>query len=186
MKVYLISGYIGSGKSTAGILLQGLLPDAVTIAFGDAVKDDIAKVYKFDRRLCDSQLGKLTPILTPDDGTKTVRQLLIEHSAYIKHTTKDTGCWAKIVADTMSAEFYWIIHDWRYKTEYEVLKTRFPEATIITIRINRPGVTALNDPSEHDLDDYMFQYVLENTGTRVDLRHKLQSIIEIDHKLEPI
>lgn len=177
MKVYLISGYIGSGKSTAGVLLQGILPDAVTIAFGDAVKDDIAKVYKFDRRLCDSQLGKMTPVIMPDGSTKTIRQLLIEHSAHVKEVTSDTGCWAKVVADFMSAEFDWIIHDWRYKKEYEVLKERFSEATIITIRINRPQVTPLNDPSEHDLDDYMFQYVFENAGTRVDLRHKLLSII---------
>ena len=177
MKLYLISGHIGSGKSTAGNLLQGLLPDAITVAFGDAVKDDIARIYKFDRRLCDSQLGKMTPIPTPDNGTKTIRELLIEHSAHMKLVKQDTGVWAGIVADGMSAEFDWIIHDWRYKKEYEVLKERFPEASLITIRVNRSGVTPLNDPSEHDLDDYTFQHVLNNDGTRVDLRHKLQAII---------
>lgn len=177
MKVYLLSGYIGSGKSTAGILLQGLVPDAITVAFGDAVKDDIASIYKFDRRLCDSQLGKMTPIITPEDGTKTIRQLLIEHSAYMKYIKQDNGVWARIVADGMSSDFDWIIHDWRYKKEYEVLKGCFPEATLITIRINRSGVTPLNEPSEHDLDDYTFQHVIDNDGTRVDLRHKLQAII---------
>ena len=177
MKVYLISGYIGSGKSTAGILLQGLMPDAITVAFGDAVKDDIARIYNFDRRLCDSQLGKLTPIVTPDGVTKTIRQLLIEHSAHMKCIKQDNGIWAKIVAEGMSSEFNWIIHDWRYKKEYEVLKEHFPDATLITIRINRSGVTPLTDPSEHDLDDYTFQYVIDNDGTRVDLRRKIQAII---------
>lgn len=178
MNIYLLSGYIGSGKSTAGILLQGLIPDAITIAFGDAVKDDIARIYKFDRRLCDSQLGKMTTVET-QGGPKTIRQLLISHSAYMKEKSNDPGVWARIVADTMSESFSWIIHDWRYKIEYDILREKFPEANIYTIRIERSGITPLDDPSEHDLDDYTFEYTFKNDGSRAELRSELIRTLNI-------
>jgi hypothetical protein len=178
MNIYLLSGYIGSGKSTAGVILQGLIPDAITIAFGDAVKDDIARIYKFDRRLCDSQLGKMTTVDTPE-GSKTIRQLLISHSAYMKEKHNDPGVWARVVADQMSDSFSWIIHDWRYKIEYDILRERFPDANIYTLRIVRPLVTVLDDPSEHDLDDYNFEYTFQNDGSRAKLREALTQALNL-------
>ena len=66
MKIILLSGYAESGKTTACKLLSALLPEAHVTAFADAVKDQVAERYGFNRKLCDSPGGKQTLIATED------------------------------------------------------------------------------------------------------------------------
>lgn len=176
MVIYMIAGYAGSGKSTAGTILMTLCgAGAQRRAFGDAVKDDVSRMYNVPRHLLDTQEGKRMMWATPN-GEKTLRTLLIEHSAAMKVEHENDGYWADKVVESINPEFPTIIHDWRYGIEYERIKARFQQETIITIRIVRNAVIPLDDPSEHCLDDMYTTYTITNDRTIDELYNSLQTI----------
>ncbi len=149
-----------------------------TGAFAKAVKDQVSEMYGINRSWCDSPRGKQTLVQT-DCGKKTVRTLLIEHSAAMKFEHGHSGYWADIVAEeiALDQDVDWVIHDWRYKREAQTLRVAFPEATFITIRIQRTSVTPLTDPSEHDLDTFAVNHTIQNDGTEYDLKQKLADLV---------
>lgn len=168
MRIFLIAGYAGSGKSTAGDIIVRAI-GAKTTAFGAAVKDDVAALQNIPRYLLETQEGKRLTY-----NGKSGRQHLIEHSAAMKRLHGD-DVWAVRVAKKI-AEFTscdWVIHDWRYKTELNTLRETFPDAKIITIRVCRSTVIPLDDPSEHDIDDVPTGYVILNDGTKAELEKAL-------------
>jgi hypothetical protein len=177
MVIYMIAGYAGSGKSTAGDILVAI-NGATTQrrAFGDAVKDDVSRMYSVPRHLLDTQEGKQMMWAT-EDGEKTLRALLIAHSAAMKSDTHNAGHWADLVVNSINPEFPTVIHDWRYVVEYERVKERFQQETIITLRIVRSTVVPLEDPSEHDLDDFPTTYTIHNDGDLDELTAALNAII---------
>lgn len=69
----------------------------------------------------------------------------------------------------------WIITDVRFPTEVEAIEKRGG----VVIRINRE-VERDNHPSETMLDDYKFDYVVENNGTKEEL---YRSLVDIYTKL---
>jgi hypothetical protein len=183
MKFFLISGYAGSGKTTAGeILCELLKPHVSTTAFAKAVKDQVSEIYGIERHRCDSPSGKKSFVNTADFGRKTVRDLLIDHSARMKFEHRNNGYWADIVAEEIEnspfKDHNWVIHDWRYSREIQNLRVAFPEAQFIKIRIVRSSVIPLSDPSEHDLDDFAMDHIIVNDGSTQELTEKLRSIIE--------
>ena len=148
MKILLLTGYAGSGKTTVGKILHAHLPFSNITAFADKVKDYVSNKYAIDRYLCDTQEGKRSII----DAGKTLRQLLIEYSADHKIETQDPAIWARYVHEAMKCSPHiqnWIIHDWRYKEEYEYFRTE--GIPITTIRIVHPSIVPLADESEHQL-----------------------------------
>jgi hypothetical protein len=69
----------------------------------------------------------------------------------------------------------WIITDCRFPNEAKAIKDRGG----IIIRVNRPGITAVNaHPSETSLDDWDFDEVINNNGSKEQLFKKVCSIIE--------
>lgn len=69
----------------------------------------------------------------------------------------------------------WIITDCRFPNEAQAVK----EHGGIIIRVNRPGVTAVNaHPSETSLDHWDFDEVITNDGTKEDLYKKVKFILE--------
>ena len=176
MNFILFSGYIGSGKSFAAEQLQKLIQNSQIIAFGAKVKDGTAVHFNIPRHLCETQEGKLT--LIPEYG-KTVRDLLIQYSADMKYSHGD-DVWANIVAETIRNTSHittWIVNDWRYRNELEVLRKAFPDAQFKTIRIHRSTVQSKPFPSEHALDDYLFDHAITNDDTAETLINNLASLI---------
>jgi hypothetical protein len=71
-----------------------------------------------------------------------------------------------------------IVSDWRYCREHEVLAEELGEFyNIFRVRIERPGVVQSADPSEHDLDGLTMDYVVNNDGKISDLRHAVKQIV---------
>ena len=176
MILWLLTGYAGSGKSAAAVALHRSLPNSRCIAFADAVKDDVAATYGLKRHMCDTQDGKRTRITTAE-GSKTIRDLLIEHAEQEKAATGNPGVWAALVALQMEAAphvDHWIVHDWRFHAERETLRSCFPQATIVTLRIQRHGVAPTAHRTEHELDDLEMETV-RNSGTIEELREALRA-----------
>ena len=163
MKVLWLSGYAGSGKDTAaGILCRK--HGYTRVAFADVLKDYVAAKYGFDRTLCDTGSGKETVI----HQQKTVRELLIEESALAKETNLYIFAQHVLEKIVASQKNLIVISDWRYEHEYTYIKQNLDSKTVHkTIRITRPGLFSLKDPSEHALDTWEFDVRLENKDLRL-------------------
>lgn len=77
------------------------------------------------------------------------------------------------------------IPDLRFKNEFRLLKER----GFITIKINRPDRPIDRDPnhpSEIELDDAEFDYVIDNDSTLESLKRKLDYIIATELRLIPL
>lgn len=67
----------------------------------------------------------------------------------------------------------WIITDMRFPNEMEAVV----EKNGITIRVNRPGISLLDHPSETSLDTAEFDYTIVNDSTIEDLVIKVREIL---------
>jgi dephospho-CoA kinase len=182
MKVILLSGWSTSGKDTVGKILEKECK-AFLIAFADILKDIVAQEYNFPISLAYSEKGKQTVV----SNGKTVRDLLIQRGQEIRREKKDSGYFARIVAKQIqtllnmkSSTELVVITDWRLPIEYEVIKKNLT-CPIYTVRIQRQGLTKSpikDSETESQLDNYIFDYVIENNGV------SLESLkMEIEKKL---
>jgi hypothetical protein len=185
--IWMFCGYAGSGKTAAANLLRSLLDphSTYTIAFADAVKDDVATLYNLPRPMFDTQEGKASIVKTPD-SERTARELLIEYSLKMK-LAQGYDVWAKKVAhnihnkvETCCRIKHVIIHDWRFIAEIDTIICEFPQPKFIlhTIRIERPSVKSMHIPSEHEIDTYTTEITLTNEGTIDDLNQKVCKLIQ--------
>lgn len=177
MQIWLLHGYAGSGKDTAGTLLKDMLPQAALTSFAAAVKDEVAVMYELDRALLDTQAGKQKWLYFADGSHKQVRTLLIEHGEGQKRAHNNPAIWAERVQLPEGCQ-NWIFTDWRFLAELETLRRRFPDASIHTICIHRPDIEALATPTEHELDAFPSEFVAENSGSLLFLANQLQDIME--------
>lgn len=183
--IWMFCGYAGSGKTHAANHLQSLLNPASTYvsAFADAVKDDVAAMYRLPRTLFDTQEGKASLVKTPD-GKRKARDLLIEYSLAMKEAYGN-AVWAeevvrriRSVTERRSIEHV-ILHDLRFKSEVETMYDEFDssaEFVLHTIRILRPSIKSLPIPSEHDLDDFVADTSIENSGSKEELHSKIEEL----------
>jgi hypothetical protein len=71
-----------------------------------------------------------------------------------------------------------VISDLRYKNEVAATKMAIDNENdkFVTIRVNRFETTTSTDPSERDLDDATFDYVIENKTTLEEYLNKVKTI----------
>lgn len=162
MNVLLISGKAGHGKDTFAEILRDQLQiigkKVLIIHFADIVKEFARLYYNWDGKKSVSGRALLQYI-----GTDLMRKY-------------DADYWARIVGEFLAAadkDFDMaLIADNRFPNEIEVIKKYCPQTK--TIRIQRwnkdqsifinPNLTntQLNHPSETSLDNYQFDYLINN------------------------
>ena len=153
MKVILLSGFMKSGKDYIGNILTDKFLFK-RLAFADKLKDEVSDLYKIDRQLMDTQQGKETEI-----NGKSVRDILITHAQNKRKI--DTHHWCHYIKDDiLSCDDYIVITDWRFLEEFLYLKKL--NLDIITIRIIRESVKGNNCETENELNNFNFDYILEN------------------------
>jgi hypothetical protein len=175
--IWLLHGYAGSGKDATGDILKGLVEEPAMASFAGAVKDEVAVMYELERSILDTQEGKQKWLAFADGTRKQVRTLLIEHGEGQKEVYKNRGIWADRVQKPEICR-NWIFTDWRFMAELETLRKRFPEAKIHTVRIVRSSVIPTDSPTEHELDTFPSEFVIDNSGSRLWIATQLQKIIE--------
>lgn len=174
--IWLLSGFAGSGKDTAAVLLANLLgSQAIIGSFAGTAKDAVAAKFNIDRRLLDTQEGKATLVVFPTRQL-TLRELLIEYAEREKRKAGNPAVWAERIAAPITP--HWILSDWRFLDELLYLRMRFPQAAIHTLRIERPCVHSSVSHTEHELDSFDFEHHVDNSGSLLHLANQIQIILE--------
>lgn len=107
----------------------------------------------------------------------TVRELLQKFGTAIRNEVCD-DFWVKTCLKDYEKGDNWLISDTRFKSEAKGIK----DLEGIIVRVNREGAGAGNHISEVDLDDYQFDYVIDNNGSMEDLLLKVKEFC-INYKL---
>jgi hypothetical protein len=69
-----------------------------------------------------------------------------------------------------------VVSDFRYKSEYDRVVQLFGKENICTVRINRFDTVDSKDDSERNLDDFEFDYVIDNKSSIEDYFNNLKRI----------
>lgn len=78
----------------------------------------------------------------------------------------DPDYWVKKAVEKAGSDGLFVISDLRYKSELSGLKMALgPDDKLVTVRVNRFDTTESTDPSERDLDDAEFDYIIENRSS---------------------
>ena len=189
MKIIMISGKSQSGKDTFAKILEKDLKEknynVLTIHFADLVKFYAKQYYNWNGE--------------KDYDGRALLQLIgttIMRSRYPTY-------WAEIVAKFIDAieelrHFQIIlIPDWRFINEYETIYDYAKKLNqeVITIRVNRynkDGSLYINPHmneqqathiSECELDNFAFNWIIENKGTLEDLKDSAYYIIDTTNGL---
>lgn len=178
MKVIILSGKSGSGKDAVASLFKNKLLQqqkrVLTIHFADLVKYYAALYYNWDGEKNETGRSLLQKI-----GTTMMR-------------TYEADYWAAIVAkfiDAAADDFdVALIPDWRFINEYETVCDYNPYVYSIRIeRYNLDGTPYVNPDmtpeqlahiSETELDQFAFDYILENREGLEALADSVDVIIE--------
>ena len=99
----------------------------------------------------------------------SVRELLQKFGTAIRNEVCD-DFWVKACLKDFEEHNNYLITDVRFKSEASGIK----EKGGIIIRVNREGAGAGNHISEIDLDDYSFDYVINNDDSMEDLLLKVK------------
>jgi hypothetical protein len=192
--IFLISGYMGSGKDhLADYLVKR--KNFVKYAAAGELKSLVQKKYKLDINLLHSQSGKNTVIQT-QQGTQTVRKLLTNEALIIKKRWGSdifiTNIGDKITNNDYISNLelkplnHIVISDFRFLNEYEYLKNKFNEidynprsqyTKIITIRINRFENPPQKIESEVQLDKFNFTHYINNTKTLREFENNIDWVL---------
>ena len=189
MQIILSSGKSQSGKDTAAKLIENHLQEngynVLTIHFADLVKFYATQYWGWNGEKDRNGRALLQMI-----GTTIMRN---RYPTY----------WAEIVAkfiDAVNEINYFqvvLIPDWRFINEYETVYdyAQLSHQKIITIRINRyneDGSLYINPQmnerqathiSECELDNFPFEWVVENKGTLEDLKNSIYYIVDFTNGL---
>ena len=121
-----------------------------------------------------------------DDKGRTILQHVGTDVIRIKNHAPDY--WVDFIANLLWMFYdewdYILIPDTRFPNELERMIDNFSKERIVSLRINRPnfnsGMTQeqLNHSSECALDDYKFDYYIENNGTLEDLQLKVKDLLD--------
>lgn len=98
----------------------------------------------------------------PREVDMTIRELLQKLGTEGLRTGLHENVWLNALFADYTPESKWIITDVRFPNEAESIKSRGG----IIIRVDRPGLKALNDhPSEKSMDNYKFDYRITNSSS---------------------
>jgi hypothetical protein len=161
-----ISGWAGSGKDTLANMMDGYNK----LSFGQAVKDAL---YALNPTIHIYGVNTTIQKDVARDGWDVVKRhsevrgLLQRMGTEVGRNIFGDNVWVDIVFSKMQDNEKYVIADVRFKNEADAIRAGGGQVW----RIHRDGVKAPNDHvSEHELDDYKFDRIIVNNGTRDDLK----------------
>ena len=197
MAIIALSGYAQSGKDEVAKIIQNLtkvddgalsLKNVWEIKKFSGKLKEIASILtgipkeKFeDQEFKKSMLGAewMTHGLDYDQMIGWTKPMFVRDFLQLLGTNaiRDNlhkNAWVNALMSDYTEQNNWIITDCRFPNEYIAVKKQGG----ITIRINREGIKLVNNhPSEVALDNYEFDYTIENNGSLEDLENHIKQHI---------
>lgn len=172
MVVFLLSGKAGSGKDTFAEFVSDYATlvgkKCLRIAYADSVKD-IAYQLGWDGKK-DERGRKLLQVIGTEAGRAYCPTIWIDKAIEKLRIAQESG--VDIVCIT----------DCRYPNEIERMKALdWIVGKVVSVRIERPGAGAgenANHISETSLDDWQFDYTVQNDGWLLSYREKIFNLLE--------
>lgn len=181
--IVLLSGWSRSGKDTVASLMIDEL-GFYRVAFADTLKQMCAR--RFDMSLDDFGIRKDRPLAEqckqyPD--AKTPRDILLAYAADLRMIDD------KIFANTVAIQIKrlyedgvrrFVVSDWRWPMEADVLRSMFPAGNFIRVRIERPDLlqtetSELFNSADRCLDTADMDVCIQNDGSLSDLRDNMKN-----------
>lgn len=203
-----VSGYSGSGKDTVGAIIQYLhcfntenhpieevcknyqenewwleeQSDWEIRKFAGKLKDIASHLTGIDIEDFEDQDFKKTNLgrewwTVCDEGWQpmTVRDFLQKLGTDALRNGLHQNVWVNALMADYTEDSNWVITDTRFVNEALAIK----EKGGIIIRIDRPGVKAINNhPSETALDNWNFDYKIANVSDLISLKQTVQQILK--------
>jgi hypothetical protein len=161
-----LSGYAQSGKDTVAELLC-LNYDYKRVSFADSIRDAIYTlnpiVFNLNSRVADlvDEYGWSVAKANPE-----VRRLLQVFGTEVGRKQFGSEFWVDMALKDLDSTSLVVVSDVRFPNEAEAISKLGGSIW----RINRHNHSAVNGhPSEHAMDNYMFNHVIYNDGTLDDL-----------------
>lgn len=169
----LFSGKAGTGKSTSATYLHNklfIMNETIIESFAHGVKATAKESFGWN--------GIKDPA-----GRKLLQDIGRTGRAYNKNMWVDKTFHEYLEGNLHYPFDYVLIDDCRYENEINYVKDN-PLYSVYTVRIDAPnreslkGTDAYADESEVDLDEYTFDFVINNRGTFDELYEQLDTVIE--------
>ena len=191
-----INGYAGSGKDTVGEIIKQLQPyERWEIKkFAGKLKEVASIILGIPTAMFEHQefKKKTLPQMWSNHGMPmTVRDFLQKLGTDGLREGLHPNTWVNALMTDYKEQVVNIMNDEGYQLEdrypnWVITDCRFPnEATAIKnqggviIRINRPGINAVNaHPSETSLDHWHFDYIIDNNEGIIELKHQVRDILK--------
>jgi len=178
MQIILISGKSNSGKGTVAITIENKLKRKNKNVIRCSLSTYIRNVARDDFYW---------------DGVDTLKSRIFMAEVYRIGTDfypyhMARRVWERDIKPFALTDTIAIIESFREKVNYDYFNTLLEKNiidSIVTIRVNRPEFNAIQDEvmekhiSESDLDNFPFDYIIDNDSTIEDLNQKLDKIINI-------
>ena len=164
-----ISGKAGSGKDTIANIIKELHSGTVILHFGDALKDIVSRAFNIVRETLDSQEGKKE--IYPYLGI-TNREILQRVGTLFRENFFENIWINNVMNQIDNPNGIYIIPDVRYPEELKAIQS----IGGVIIRVERPGINKMTHHSETALDNYPFEYIVNNDRTINDLSNKIKDL----------
>lgn len=201
MSVILLSGWKRSGKGTVAEYLEER-HGYQELSLAEPIKDLVSRKYNIIRSALDDQTRKEAPIPTlpivgSDSTTRGIQGVLggVLGEASIWYWTPRALCilegsmaravdpqfWTRELVHRIlqNPEQNYVVSDVRYRSEVEFFKARIPSCRVV--RISREYTVDTLDASERDLDEYPFDAMIQNRGTKEELYAAVDGILPETH-----
>jgi len=175
MNIILISGKSNSGKGTVAKKIKKLLDDkekyTILCSLSTYIRDVAKEDYFWDG------------IDTLESRRFMAESYRIGTEFYPYHMARRV--WERDIEPYSHTYKTAIVESFREKVNYDYFDTLLKKeliSSIITIRVVRPNFNAIQNKehekhvSEVDLDDFKFDYTIENSGTVEELDNKLKEM----------
>jgi len=191
--IYLVAGYAGAGKGVASNYLISTLPSAQEVSFARPIKRWAIDHFGLTMNECFNSADEarragyavtLEEEAAPWEKSEISRWVL-QSIGECAREEFNPNFWSIMACDEITREDSdpmdggnYIISDWRYPNEKEVVVATFGKDVIQTIRVVRPDRKPIEAGSEHHSetslsDDMEYDAVFINDRTLEDLEGKI-------------
>ncbi len=173
----LVSGYKRAGKDFVSHLLQKQLRDSVLYSYATPLKKIIADTMNISLEELDDYKNYGEYIFDSDSKILTdFRSLLQTFGTEAMKPWFGDAVWSDVFMRQDFKSDYIIIPDWRFNTEYNEAKKVY--RNVITLRIIDDNIVNTDPhPSETELDEFDFDYYIDNTRKDITVLDEIDKFI---------